>query len=333
MIPRMRLLIVGPTSPASYESSCARYFAAAGCEVHRWDSKGIYGRHWWKRPVRTVLDLAASAAFVRHVCALRPEVVFMPKAENLHHRAVREALDRTGARLVVWYPDNPFLADNTSFHILRNFAQCDLFYIWGKFLVEPLRSVGCRRVEYLPFGFDPELHPEVPSTGGEPIPCLHIGAYSEEKRDALVPLAGSGLSIWGPNWHEEVERGGPLAGCVRGGGLYGREMAETYGRALVVANPIRLQNMPAHNLRTIEAAGIGGGVVLTQRTVEQGRELFTEDEHLFCYGSAAEMQERVEWAVAHPGEVRTMSARARQHVLRHHLLEFRIRRILGDLNL
>ncbi len=282
------------------------------------------------RLTRTVIDFAASIAFVRKAAAVAPDVLFVPKAENLHHRAMRAAKDKCGAKLVVWYPDNPFRAENTSMNILRGLELVDIFYIWGKFLLDPLRSAGCARVEYLPFGFDSELHDLSERSLRPDIACQHVGSYSTEKRDALLPLAECGLMIWGPGWEMEMRRHGPLAKCVKGLGLYGHEMVDAYRQAIVIANPIRRQNMPAHNLRTIEAAGIGGGVVLTQRTKEQAEELFTEDKHLLCYDCAEEMAEKARWALEHPHLAAAMAARARERVFEQHLLEHRIENILAD---
>lgn len=284
------------------------------------------------RVSRFAYDAMASLAFIKKAVEARPDVIFIPKAENLHSRAILEAKKRTGARLVVWYPDNPFRAENTSMNVLRNLERTDLFYIWGKFLIDPLISAGCRRVEYLPFAFDPELHDLSEMSVEQDIPCQHVGSYSEEKRDALLPLADAGLQIWGPGWDLEKRQNGPLASCVRGPGLYGREMVEAYRRAIVVANPIRLQNMPAHNLRTMEAAGIGGGVVLTQRTDEQSKELFMEDQEILCYANAGEMKEKALWAVKHPENTAAMAQRARENVFARHLLQHRIEKILHDIS-
>jgi spore maturation protein CgeB len=88
--------------------------------------------------------------------------------------------------------------------------------------------------------------------------------------------------------------------------------------------------MPAHNLRTIEAAGIGGGIVLTQRTKEQAEELFTENENILCYGSAHEMVEKVNWSIKNPHICKKMAASARERVLKEHTLEKRIQKILLD---
>ena len=161
----MKILITGPKEPWASESSYARLFRQKGCEVLVWDDKAPYPivgkRDWWhlNRGERVVYDAIASMRFYKACRDFKPEVLFMPKTENIHSYAVKRALEDTHARLVVWYPDHPFKADQTSMNILRSMKRCDIFYIWGKFLIDSLRAAGCRRVEYLPFGFDPVLHP------------------------------------------------------------------------------------------------------------------------------------------------------------------------------
>ena len=335
----MKILIIGSRHFASYETSCAKACREAGAEVCHWDNKACFEPvlkvDWWRlgRVVRFTYDMAASLAFVREVDRIKPDVVFMPKGENIHHRAVREAMERSKAKLVVWYPDNPFRAENTSMNILKNLERVDLFYIWGRFLIDPLKAAGCRRVEYLPFAFDPFLHDLTGDQIARDIPCKQDGSFSEEKRDALLPLASCGLQIWGPGWETERIRGGALAGCICGSGLYGKDMVAAYRRAVVIANPIRFQNMPAHNLRTIEAAGIGGGVVLTQRTHEQSEELFVEDEHVLCYGSAEEMKEKAIWASGHTETCGAMAAKARERVFEQHLIRHRVAQMLKDFDI
>jgi spore maturation protein CgeB len=334
----MKILVIGHSHYASYESSCARYFTREGHEVEIWDSKSFscigINIKWWKlkKILREFYNVFSSLLFIRKTKIFQPDVIFMPKAENIHWRAVRYVKNNIGAALIVWYPDNPFRAENTSMNILRNLERIDIFYIWGKYLIDPLKASGCRRVEYLPFGFDPELHDLSEQPANRDIDCLHIGSYSIEKRNDLLPLANCGLQIWGPGWENEKLSNGFLASCVHGAGLYGPEMVKAYRRAVVIANPIRMQNMPAHNLRTIEAAGIGGGVVLTQRTKEQSDELFTEGEHLLCYSTPNEMAQKAHWALSNPEKAAEMSVKARRHVISEHLLEYRIKTILNDIN-
>jgi spore maturation protein CgeB len=337
----MKFFIVGSSQPHSSESSYARLLRERGCDVLVWDDKSpfpLFGkRDWWQlsRAEKVLYDAIASLRFYRACRDHKPDVLFMPKAENIHFYAVKRALEETRARLVVWYPDNPFRADQTSMNILRDLKRCDLFYIWGKFLMDALRAAGCGRVEYLPFGFDPVLHPAVELTTSDRLKykcdVCFVGTWDKERQRALEPLADFDLGIWGPYWGDKVASASPLKKRIRGEGLYGAEMVKAFKSAKVVFNHLRLHNGSAHNNRTMEISGIGGGAMLVRRTIEQSRELFVEGEHLLCFENDEEMRTAAQRLLSDPDTASSIARRAQQRVFSEHLLSFRIDQILHDL--
>jgi spore maturation protein CgeB len=341
-ISEMKFFVVGPSKSHSSETSYARLLREKGCDVVVWDDKAPFPlsgkRDWWRlsRAERLIYDSIASLRFYNACRAYAPDVLFMPKAENIHFYAVKRALEETRARLVVWYPDNPFKADQTSMNILRDLKRCDLFYIWGRFLIDALRAAGCRRVEYLPFGFDPVLHPvtelDAPKTQEYACDVCFVGTWDKERERALKPLADFNLGIWGPLWAERVSTSSSLKKHIRGHGLYGSEIARAFRAAGIVFNHLRNHNGSAHNIRTMEITGIGGGPMVVRRTPEQAKELFTEGEHLVCFESNNELKRQVEWLLANPNTRLEMSRKAREHVFASHLLSFRIDHILHDLS-
>jgi len=338
----MKIFLAGETHRWSAETSYSRILREMGCNVFAWNNKrprALFGnRSWWNltRFERVAYNALASMAFGRSACAFQPDVIFLPKADNIHFRAVRRALDQTGARLVVWYPDNPFKADMTSMNVLRNIPRCSIFYIWGKFLVEPIRSAGCPDVRYLPFGFDPGMHPldaEPNREDEQRFSCdvCFIGAWDREREEDLAPLAEFDLAIWGPGWAENLSQDSPLRSHVRGSGIYNRDLVKAYRCAKIVFNHLRQHNGPAHNNRTMEIAGIGGGVQLVRRTPEQAEGLFVEGEHLLCFHSVPEMRSQVVRILSDPQRSKEMSKRAQQRVFDRHLLAGRFKQMISDL--
>ena len=160
----MRILVVGESHPWSSEIGYARELRRVGCEVEIWNNKVsrrlFFKRDWWKLdPVaRGLYDFVASIFFIKKSTTSRPDIIFMPKVENIHSRAIQITKAKTHARVFTWYPDHPFKANMTSMNILRNLPNYDLFYIWGNFLIESIQSAGAPDVRYLPFAFDPETH-------------------------------------------------------------------------------------------------------------------------------------------------------------------------------
>ena len=338
----MKFLIVGESHRWSAETSYARELQCAGCHAQIWNNKRprvLFGnRDWWRMgpAMRATYDIVASAAFLRKAIRSNPDVIFTPKAENIHSRAIRIALERTDARLITWYPDHPFKADMSSMNVLRNLPRYDIFYIWGHFLEDTICAAGAPRVEYLPFAFDPEMHPaNIPINDKDrerfASDICFVGAWDREREQDLEPLCRFDLAIWGPGWRENTAPSSPVRAKIRGGALYNEDLVKAYLCSIAVFNHLRRHNGSAHNMRAMEIAGIGGGVQLTRRTPELASELFKDGEHLLCYGSPEEMADKVRWALVHRDEVDAMAARAREHVFTNHLLEHRISRILADL--
>lgn len=338
----MRFLIIGESQPWSAETSYARQLRRCGCEVEIWNNKkprAMFGcRSWWElgRTSRALYDSFASIAFLKEATVRQPDVIFMPKAENIHSRAVKAAMRRTGAKLVTWYPDHPFKADMTSMSILRNLPRYDIFYIWGRFLVESIRAAGARRVEYLPFAFDPESHPtDVALTPDDrkrfASEVCFVGAWDRERERDLESLCSFDLAVWGPGWRENISASSPLRPKIRGGALYNEDLVKVYRCSAIVFNHLRLHNGSAHNVRSMEIAGIHGGVQLVRRTKELSEDLFTENEHLLCFEGNDELLNKVRVALSDHGLAKRLSDAAHQRVEKHHLLSERISRMVKDL--
>ena len=338
----MRFLIIGEDRPWSAETGLARCLRATGHEARIWNNKRprwwLSDRNWWRlgRGTRSLHDTVASLELVRTARRLKPDVLFLPKAENIHSQAVKMAAAATGTRLITWYPDHPFKADMTSMNILRNLPAYDIFYIWGRFLLETLHAAGARRPDYLPFAFDPMTHPDEVDSSADQLrrfdcEVCFVGTWDRERERDLAPLALFDLAIWGPGWQENLPASSPLRPKVRGGALYNEDLVRAYQGSRVVFNHLRLHNGSAHNVRSMEIAGIGGGAQLVRRTPELARELFTEDEHLLCFADEDEMLHKVRQVLNNPRVAQRLSSAARQRVTERHLLSHRVSRIVEDL--
>ena len=338
----MKILIAGEKNYFNLEITLERALQRAGCDVLLWGSrerKWYSGfQDWWTlHPlIRSVYNVMASMEFYRTAIRYRPDILFIPKAENIHSHAARRAMEKTGSRLVIWYPDNPFKADMTSMNVLRNLKRCEIFYIWGKFLVEPLKAAGCPNVQYLPFAFDPKMHSsDAPLTDEDrkrfSADITFVGTWDKEREKDLEPLAEFDLAIWGPGWTRNLHSKSPLRPRIRGEGLYNEEQARAYRCSRLVFNHLRLQNGSAHNMRTMEICGVGGGVQVVRRTPEQAQELFRENEHLLCFEGTDELRKTVTSALANSERCREMSSKAKKHVFEKHLMDFRVKQIIEDL--
>lgn len=337
----MKVFIAGSKKPHSYEVFCAEEFKRKGCNVLLWNSRASTLLSPLKRMPGELSRLGnefysyeRSIAFLKAMRKNKPDLLFLLKANNIHSRAIKIGLEETNAKMVMWYPDNPFWANQTTINVIRNLRVCDIYYSWGKFLIETLKSAGCRRVEYLPFGFYPDFFPTDINISQEDhklygCDICFVGTWDAEREKKLEPLAEFDLAIWGPRWKQNVKPSSPLYNNIRSDGLYGTDMVKAYRCARLVFNQLRFHNGDSHNVRAMEIAGIGA-VQIVRRTTELSTGLFKEGEHLLCYNTTAELLSMLHKLPAEHNSLNRMQKDAQEHVKKHHLLKYRISQIISD---
>ena len=337
----MKILVVGPRLPYFFESSCARGFADLGCEVLQIDNKPqrwwLGRRDWYRlsRPERTAQDILASYEIYRKAKEWRPDVIFLCKAENIRAEAFTLLKRKLGCQLVIWYVDNPFNANVSSFQALRAIQKADHYFIWAKYLIDPLISAGASRVHFLPFAYDPVAYPAdivIPDDEAArwKSDVCFVGTWDRDREAALAPLAGQGfdLAIFGQGWDTMLSSASPLRAHVRSGAIWLEDTVKAFKGAKIVLNLLRRHNWGGHNFRTMEAAGIAGGALATPWTRDQAEVLFEENKEILCFPDESPTPRWIAERLGRPDDLKILSAAARRRVLAEHLLEYRLEQIM-----
>jgi len=339
----MRILIPGWNAEQSFETACMREFRKLGHNVTFFENKPVYpwnfGRSWWNltSPERFLNDAITSLRLYRTVARKRPDWVFMTKGENLRAETFTMMKRKFSTKLAIWYVDNPFHANVSSFQALRHIQKSDIYFIWAKYLLDPLLSASADRVEFLPFAFDPAAFPEVEIPSAEREKWLSdvcfVGTWDKEREATLLPLAGQGfdLAIYGQGWARFLSADSPLRAHVRADSIWMHDVVKAFKGANIVLNLLRKHNWKGHNFRTMEAAGIGGGALLTPWTHDQANELFRENEEILCFNGASPDPLLIKALLADPSRLASISAKAKEKVYQEHLLSQRVSLILNHL--
>lgn len=309
----MRILIVGYNTPDALECYCAGPLQRMGHVVRFHD---VY-HHIFRRakflytPVLNKLEYAIRTApfrrrLLRVASEWQPDLVFVFKGAELRPADLhRLSALPNHPPLVNWNPDNPFdyTTFNTNPHLIASIPLYNVYFIWGREIIAPLRLAGAQRVEYLPFGYSPDRHRHMPLTGAErqslSSQICFVGGYTPERARLLEALADFEVRIWGPNWRRFL-KGSPLHGCLVGDWVYGQEMSKVFLAAEIVLNFIRPQNDQAHNMRTFEAPA-AGAFMLATRTREQLVWL-PEGIGAAYFSDVDEMRSKAEYYLSHPEE-------------------------------
>ncbi len=309
----MRVLIVGLDRPGALEQYCEKGLRQLGHAVEYYDLYENFVRRsrFRQTPVLNEVEQAVrkgpyNRQLVERVKRTRPDLVLVFKGIELLSSTLRHLRALPNRPILAnWNPDNPFdlSPSNTSRELIASVPTYDMYFMWDRDLFSPLREIGARRVEYLPFGYDPdEHHPvELSETEREALhsQACFVGGYTPERASLLAHLTGYRLGLWGTDWHR-LPADSPLHGHLRGGWTHGQAMSKVFSAADMVLNFIRPQNGQAHNMRTFEVPATGA-MMLSTRTRDQVGWL-AEGKAAAYFATPEEMVEGVAYYLGHQDE-------------------------------
>jgi len=336
----MKVLLVGVQWHGGLELSYFNAFQKLKCDVDCFDTDAEYERISWLKGNRILSKISRkilgqyfaklmNERLVEKATAFQPDLVFVLKGVLIFPETLRRIKENTNALLFNFNPDSPFNPVNSSRYLLDSLTIYDCLFIWGRFLIPELWQVGARRVEYLPFAHDPELHYPVSVTDEEKerygSDIVFIGTWDKEREKWLEKLLDYDLKIWGNSW-EKLKWASSLRQMWMRKPVIREEFAKVCCSSKIVLNFIRVQNGSAHNMRTFEVPACQG-FLLTERTKEQ-TEFFEEGEEVACFGNVEELREQIE-RYLNDEESRERIALVARKKVSQHTYERRAERILN----
>jgi spore maturation protein CgeB len=181
--------------------------------------------------------------------------------------------------------------------------------------IPDLVALACKRVTYLPFGYDPELFfpEEVTEADAQlnPVDMLFVGGADRDRAPIIEEIAAAGfkLALYGGYW-ERYPR-------LKGHHL-GQATPPTLRRATSVAAIniclVRRANRDGHVMRSFEIPAIGG-FMLAEDTREHREILGPEGRCVLYFASVAEAIAKARWALKNPIERRRMAQAAHQRIV------------------
>lgn len=326
----MKILLIGSAEYRSLEKIYHRAMISLGESVDFFDLDPHMEVSGYLRHVGRLANnrfsfrfqaVQAGRALIRHLSTAehKYDVICVFKGMQLAETVLREG--RQLQKSAVWVninPDDPFNLDSvssTSRNVIRAIPFFDLYCIWSRRLLEPIRKAGCKEAIYLPFGYDPSLH----SSPGPTAPHLStsvsfVGSWDKEREATLVGLAQFELRVCGDGWSRVSSRS-PLACRIVGRSIFREELAKEIYVAAVSLNMLRAQNAGAHNMRTFEVPAMGG-LLLTTRSEEQ-EEYFAEGKACLMFDGHEELREKIEWVLSNPDQAAKIRNHGRAKVLPH----------------
>lgn len=281
----MRLLIVG--NPLEYHVG-GHLLAAArslGWEAEVADLRDSKSRNPWinrvyhhwlgKRPARLK---PFGREVVKRCREFRPDFVITSGLAPLSVEAMRE-IRAMNIRLVNFLTDDPWNPANAAAFFWDCLREYDLIANPRRANLEQLRSHGCRLVEYLPFGYNPDYHfieqdptPEEEARFGCEVAILGGADADRVPLARALAAAKMDLALYGGYWDKYPD----LTPFYRGH-VFGRELRLAVRLAKCHVCMGRKANRDGHAMRSTEFPAMGA-CLLAEET----------EEHHAMYGPSGE---------------------------------------------
>lgn len=193
-----------------------------------------------------------------------------------------ERLQGNGIKVINYSTDDPWNSMHSSEWFLSSLPAYDAVFTVRHANIRDFRNCGVRKVYYLPFGYDPDVHK--PCTDAEsaeaPSDVLFVGGCDSDRLPLIDALINEGinLALFGGYWGRYAN----VRTYWRG--LAGQDtIRAATAKARVCLCLVRRANRDGHTMRTFEAAAIGG-CILVEDTADH-RELFGPDDSAVRYFS------------------------------------------------
>jgi spore maturation protein CgeB len=285
-------------------------------------------------PFTHVNNILNNLLLIKKIAHTRPDLIFFIKSENVFPKTLKIIRQKYKSIIVNFYPDNPFTFwnNNSNANVLNALPYYNHFFIWSHELIPILTSAGACQTHYFPFAFDQELfNQELPTTNIDyHYDVSFIGTWEPERERWLThvcqKLPKINLALWGNQWQEHISTTHILHKYIKGTAIYNHHMIEICRKTKINLNFIRTQNLKAHNMRTFEIPA-AYSFLLTQRTHDQAKLLFTEDKNIACFDSPAELVKKITYYLTHDTEREEIKTQSYNHVQKY-TLEHEIKKAL-----
>jgi len=283
-----RLLIAGNSGGTNIGSSLLRAAQSLGVEAELEDARQAYAApklvarfHWWLRDRRPARLAAYSGAVVDRCRRQHPRWLIATGLAPIEAGAL-EHIRAMGVVTMNYLTDDPWNPAFKSAWFLSALEQYDRVFSVRRRNLDDLRRVGCRHVEYLPFGVDPDLFfPETLAPSelqAYRSDVCFVGGGDPERVEYIAALMTAGLDVglYGDYW-------GRYAATRRAwrGHAPPEVLRKATSASAVSLCMIRRANRDGHTMRSFEVPAMAA-CMLAEDTDEH-RAMFGDDNRAVVY--------------------------------------------------
>lgn len=285
--------------------------------------RGAVHRIFWRLLCRSLNE-----RFLSLIAEFKPDLIFVCKGWHVSPKTLLIIKKRwPNIPIFCFNQENPFSLWNISYSnpwILKSIPYYDVYFTWGKFLIDKIKEAGGKRVEYLALGYDPKFnYPSEPDNTEERkkygSDIAFVGSWDKEREEWLNHLADSDLKIWGGRWND----GNPRLRAKWQG--YADDFPKICSSSKIVLDVLRKQMQPAISLKAFEVSACKGFFMSNK-----GGEIpdfFEEGKEIVTFSDPKDMVEKVKFYLNQPELREEISEAANRRVQPYSYVE-RTKRVL-----
>ncbi|MBF2004228.1 MAG: glycosyltransferase [Chlorogloeopsis fritschii C42_A2020_084] len=258
--------------------------------------------NWYFRGKRPAKILEFSKNIIQICSERQPNFLLTTGIAPIHSGALQE-IGKRGIQRLNFLTDDPWSRFHYAPWFLKALPDYDVVFSPRRANIPDLLKAGCTKVEYLPFGFNPELffpESEITQEEKQRFSCdiLFVGGADRDRIPYIYSLIQAGLKIhlYGAYWERYRETKAHIQGYADP-----RTLRLATGNCKIALCLVRRSNRDGHVMRSFEIPAIGA-CMLTEDTQEH-REIFGEEGKAVVYfKTIPEMVEKANWLLKHDSE-------------------------------
>lgn len=224
-------------------------------------------------------------------------------------------IGRLGVKSANFTTDDPWARAHRANWFLEALPAYDLVLSPRRSTFDDFKALGVRRVEYLPFAYDPAVHrrtdADPAATRRFACDVLFYGGADRDRVAAFRSFIGSGLdfAVYGSYW----QRHGEFRPYFRGV-LDPLDIAPAIAAARVTVCLGRKANRDSHAMRSYEAPAMGA--CLIAENTRDHRELYGNDGAVEYFDRPEDMPALARALVADPARITAMRDKVHERIVR-----------------
>ncbi|AFY34224.1 glycosyltransferase [Calothrix sp. PCC 7507] len=304
----MSLIVIGGSGGTNIADALFKAAIALNFDAVHHNTSLAYKAPWWIRKINWHLrgkypsNLIAFNQKVVQTCRNSQIKLLLTTGIAPISQLALKQIGAMGIQRLNFLTDDPWNSAHYAPWFFQTLSHYDIIFSPRRANLDDLLKVGCQRVQYLPFGYDPDLfYPEdyLNPMQDEVVPDVVFAGGADNDRIAYMNLlikAGIHLDLYGNYWEAYPETRSYTQGQADV-----QTLRRAIRRAKVALCLVRRANRDGHCMRSFEVPAVGA-CMLTEDTQEH-REIFGEEGQAVIYfRTIPEMVEKTQWLLNHDAE-------------------------------